>query len=89
MSKLTSDAQLKDMFPNVAKLAAIGLITPMSTADCERGFSALGRIKTNLRNRLSCKVLNALMTISIEGPDCDDFPFERTCTIWSGWMNRR
>lgn len=36
MAKLTSNAQLLDMFPNVAKLAAIGLIIPMSTADCER-----------------------------------------------------
>ena len=81
MSKLTANEQLKDMFPNLAKLAAIGLIIPMSTADCERGFSTLGRIKTDLRNRLSYKILNALMTISIEGPDRDFFPFERTCTI--------
>ena len=86
MAKLTSNAQLLDMFPNLAKLAAIGLIIPMFTADCERGFSALGRIKTN---RLSSKVLNALMTISIEGPDNDEFPFERTCAIWSGWRNQR
>ena len=31
MSKLTSNAQLLDMFPNLAKLAAIGLVIPMST----------------------------------------------------------
>ena len=49
----------------------------------------MGRIKTDLRNRLSSKVLNALMTISIKGPDNDDFPFERTCAIWSGSRNRR
>ena len=73
MSKLTSNAQLLDMFPNLAKLAAIGLVIPMSTADCERGFSALGRIKTDLRNELSSKVLNAVMTISIEEPDNNDF----------------
>ena len=47
MSKLTSNAQLLDMFPNLSKLAAIGLVIPMSTADCERGFSVLGRIKTD------------------------------------------
>ena len=60
MAELTSNAQLLDMFPNHAKLAAIGLIVPMSTADCERGFSALGRIKTDLRNRLCSKVLMLL-----------------------------
>ena len=41
MSKLTSNAQLLDMFPNLSMLAAVGLVMPMSTADCERGFSAL------------------------------------------------
>ena len=89
MTKLVSNSQLKDMFPNLAKLAAIGLIVPMSTADCERGFSTLSRIKTDLRNRLSCKVLNALMTISIEGSESEEFPYEQTCRIWSSWRNRR
>ena len=89
MTKLISNPQLKNMFPNLAKVAAIGLVVPMSTADCERVFSTLSRIKTDLRNRLSCKVLNSLMTISIEGPDSDEFPYERTCSIWSSWSNRR
>ena len=76
MSKLTTNPQLQDMFPNLRKLCAIALVIPMSTADCERGFSALSRVKTDLYNRLSCKIVNALMTISIEGPKCDEFPFE-------------
>ena len=46
------------------------------------------QIKTDLHNRLRFKVLNALMTISIEGLDNNEFPFERTCTIWSGWRIR-
>ena len=32
-------------FPNLCKLALIGLLIPVSTADCERGFSSLKRIK--------------------------------------------
>ena len=39
MSKLATNDQLKDMHPNLAKLATIGLVLPMSTADCERVFS--------------------------------------------------
>ena len=74
MLKLTNNSQLLDMFRNLGKLCAIGLVIPMSTADCERGFSALNRIKTELRNRLSCKILNALMTILIEAPERDEFP---------------
>ena len=89
MSKLATNDQLKDMHPNLAKLATIGLVLPMSTADCERGFSALSRIKTDLRNRLSCKILNPLMTIAIEGPEPDNFPYERTCEIWARKRNRR
>ena len=48
METLVENNTLQAMFPNLAKIAAIGLLLPMSTADCERGFSALQRIKTNL-----------------------------------------
>ena len=65
------------------------LLLPMSTADCERRFSALQRIKTDLRNRLSNKVLHYLLSISIEGPPPADFPYNEACDIWAGWRNRR
>ena len=77
------------MFPNLAKLAAIGLLLPMSTADCERGFSTLSRVKTDLRNRLQNKTLNHLLMISIEGPDAADYSFDEACDLWAGWRNRR
>jgi hypothetical protein len=89
MHKLTSNGQLQDMFPNLSKLAVIGLIVPMSTADCERGFSTLARVKNDLRNRLSCKILNPLMHIAIEGPEPEFFDYNRACALWSGWRNRR
>ena len=38
------------MFPNLTKLAAIGLLLPMSSVDCERGFSTLARVKTDLNS---------------------------------------
>ena len=89
MHKVTSNGQLQDMFPNLSKLAEVGLIIPMSTTDCERGISTLGRIKNDLRNRLSCKLLDPLLHIAIEGPEPDDFNYERACAIWSGWRNQR
>lgn len=46
MSHLLKSEELKLMFPNLAILAAIGLLLPISTVDCERGFSALTRVKT-------------------------------------------
>ena len=56
---------IKAMFPNLSKLAAICLLFFF---DCEKGFSALSHIKTNLHNRLSSRILNGLMTITVEGP---------------------
>ena len=37
-------------FTKLCKLALIGLLIPVSTADCERGFSSLKRIKTTTIN---------------------------------------
>ena len=77
------------MFPNLTKLATIGLVLQMSTVDCERGFSVLSvHIKIDLRNRLSSRILNDLMTIS-EGLPPSEFPYEQACDIWAGWRNRR
>ena len=67
--------------PNLTKLADIGLILPMSTVDCERGFSMLSCIKTDLRNRLNIKGLNYLLLTSIEGPIPSIFPYKRACNL--------
>ena len=61
----------------------------MFSADCERGFSALKRIKTRLRNRLSNRILNNLLMISIEGPELKDFDFEKAADVWGAQRNRR
>ena len=82
---LCSISELKLMFPNVAKLEAIGLLLPMSSVNCKRGFSTLGRVKTDLRNKLNNKYLNHLLMDSIEGPSPSDFP----CSKWTAMTNRR
>ena len=63
----------KQLFPIMAELIARGLTIPVATADCERGFSAMNRIKTSPRNRLKTKTLEQLMFISIEGPALELF----------------
>lgn len=80
---------LQDIFPNLCKLAIIALVIPMSSADCERGFSTLKRIKTRLRNRLSNRILNYLLMISIEGPDLQKFDFNKAVDKWAAQRNRR
>ena len=50
MSHLIKTSELGLMFPNLTKLAAIGLLLPMSSVDCERGFSTLS---LSLESRLT------------------------------------
>ena len=45
------------------------LVTPVSTVDCESGFSRQNLIKTAIRNRINLQNLGNLMTISTEEPD--------------------
>ena len=89
LTALVQQTSLQEIFPNLHKLAVIALVIPMSSADCERGFSALKRIKTRLRNRLSNRILNNLLMISIEGPELKDFDFEKAADVWGAQRNRR
>ena len=59
------------------------------TAECERAFSAMNHIKTDLRNHLKTPTLDHIMRISIEGPVVSDFNFERAADLWGGMCNRR
>ena len=82
MMRLLSRQPLGTVFPNLAVLAKIYLLIPVSTADCERGFSALARVKTKSRNSLSTVMLNSLMLLAIEGPAPDKFDFDAAYEIW-------
>lgn len=70
--------KLGHLYPCMTKFAAIGLVLSISTADCERCFSCLKRLKTPLRNRMGQKVLNCLVNISCEGQPVEQFDFEKS-----------
>ena len=57
---------LQDTFCEITKLLKILVTTPMTTAEPERCFSSLARIKTFLRNTMSQERLTALAMLSIE-----------------------
>ena len=78
-----------DKFPNLLKLAAIALTTPVHTADCERGFSNQNRVKTSLRNRLSPERVDDLVTVSCEGGALSDFDFKSALQHWKKKKDRR
>ena len=68
VSKFMSFLQDNDLittFPEVSKLLEIVLVTPVSTAEAERCFSTLKRIKTFLRNSMVQDRLNALAFLSV------------------------
>ena len=44
MQTLASDETLSLIYPDFSKLSAVALVLPVSTADCERGFSTTKRI---------------------------------------------
>ena len=77
------------VYPLLATLAARLLVVPASTADCERGFSAVSRIKTSSRNRLATENLDYLMLIDIEGEDIKHFDFQPIVEAWTAARNCR
>lgn len=76
-------------FPVLSNLAKIYKTLPPHTADCERDFSRMGIIKTEIRNRLSEDSLDCLMRISINGPPSEEFPYSKAVKLWAQKKNRR
>lgn len=77
------------IYPLLSRLASYALALPVSNAECERGFSAMKRTKTTLRNRLSTKSLDALLHITLNGPTRRDLEFARAVELWGKKRNRR
>ena len=57
---------LKQAFPTLVRLIQIALTICVSTASCERSFSAMKRIKTYLRSTMHEKILGNLALLSVE-----------------------
>ena len=80
-----------DRFPNALMLVEILMILPLATACCERGFSIMGKIKSDWRSCLTVDILDCLMRVSIEGPSVADFNPHPALQSWwnSGPRARR
>ncbi|MBN3283174.1 ZMYM1 protein, partial [Polyodon spathula] len=65
---------LDKTFPEITKLLKIVIATPVTTAEAERCFSTLKRIKPFLRNSMKTERLNALAMLSIEKATMTDIP---------------
>ena len=69
LSALLSSTTIATSFHNLAKLAAILTVLPVTMATVEQTFSCMKLIKTRLCNRMGESTLEYTMRICIKGPD--------------------
>ena len=58
------------------------LVIPISSAQCERGFSAQRRIKSEVRSSLHVSTTEDVICISMEGPELQAFDPTSTVVKW-------
>ena len=78
-----------NMFPNILKLLDIIYSIPLSSVECEQGFSQQNLIKTDLRNKLTNDTLHMLMLVGLEGPDHRNFDYDKAVRMWFQSKSRR
>jgi phosphotransferase system IIB component len=79
-------------FRNILGLVEIVLLFPIHTAECERGFSMMKRVKSDWRSRLKPSTLNDLLTVQLSGITMRSFVPDRAIGLWwqsSGGHGRR
>ena len=68
--------------PNLLALIDLVLSLPASTAECERGFSHMKRIKSDLRSTLNSDALNDLMLTQLLAPSVRQFTPKQAVEVW-------
>lgn len=63
------DSTFREQYKNILILLSIYLISPLSSTECERGYSVANRIQTNGRSRIMIETLDVLMNIRLLLPD--------------------
>ena len=89
--QLFMENNLGEVFSETVTLLKILITTPMTTAEAERCFSTLKRIKTFLRNTMTQERLNALDMLSMEKrlvTDMTDFN-QKVIENFAGQKERR
>ncbi len=76
-------------FPLTSDLLARLIILPAGSAQVERVFSSMKRIKTAQHNRFNTTMLDHLIRISMEGSSVEEWDQFQALRIWESWGNRR
>ncbi|XP_057587780.1 zinc finger protein 862 isoform X2 [Hippopotamus amphibius kiboko] len=69
-------------FPLLSRLMAVVVCVPVSTSCCERGFSAMNRIRTDERTKLSNEVINMLMMTAVNGVAVTEYDPQPAIQHW-------
>ena len=79
------------LLQNILRLVQIMLVLPISSAVCERGFSSVNRIKSDVRSSLHTETVEDLIRISVEGPQLEDYDARQDVKQWfsQGKRSRR
>lgn len=81
---------LSSAFPTIKKLLHVALTLVVSTAQCERSFSALRRITNHLRTKMSNERLTDISLLSLERDLCSSPSFiEKTLEEFEGYDKNR
>ena len=75
-------------FQNISKFLKISLTLPLSSVQCERSFSRMNLIKTDLRTLLEEWTLDDLMLISMNGVEVDKADFRKAVDNWKTGKKR-
>lgn len=78
-----------DIAPNFLRLIDLILTIPATSAEAERGFSALKLLKTDTRNRLQEDSLNTLLRIVLLSPTEQEFDPSPAVQHWFNATTRR
>ena len=70
------------------KLLTIALTIPVSSVDCESGFSKQNLIKTKIRAKLKTENVSTLMKMSVDTPEMETFDFHRAFVEWCSIKDR-
>ncbi|KAM6254154.1 PR domain-containing protein 11 isoform 3-T4 [Spheniscus humboldti] len=79
---LSHICKYKQRFPLLNKIVQILKVLPTSSACCEKGRSALQRVRKNNRSRLTLEQLSDLLMIAVNGPPIANFDCKRALDSW-------
>ncbi len=77
------------VYPLVSKALAFVVTLPASSAEVERVFSTMKRIKSPIRNRITTDTLDSLIRISMTNEEVHDWDPTAALKLWEGMGNRK